>query len=240
MAGLVYKSFANEPLFSSAGPSELDVIQGGVGDCYFLSTLASIARTDPTQIKDDITKLSNGTYDVRFFSKGKAIEENIDAELPVWANSGGLAYAQLGQGGSIWVALMEKAFAEFRNNGDNYATISSGWMTEVYTDLGFASSSIGINGGTNLATVYDTIANDLAHHESVTVATYSDVPYYVPLIGGHAYTVDSVSYIGGQWYLNLRNPWGTVGIAGYPSNNGYVSITWTEMSSLDGMVAAKV
>jgi hypothetical protein len=38
--------------------------------------------------------------------------------------------------------------------------------------------------------------------------------------------------------LNLRNPWGTVGISGYASNNGDVTVTAAEAyASIEGFTA---
>jgi len=46
-----YKAFSNRPLFADGGPSIDDIRQGYVGDCYFLATLAAIAKTNANVIR---------------------------------------------------------------------------------------------------------------------------------------------------------------------------------------------
>jgi calpain family cysteine protease len=240
--GLQYVNFSNDPLFSPSGPQETDVVQGDLGDCYFLATLASIARTDPNAIRNDITSEGSGVYDVKFYNNGKQVNEYVDSELPVYDGTSSLAYAKLGQDNSTWVAIMEKAFAVFRNGADNYAAIGTGgWMTEVYNDLGFANSSNAVN-PLNLAGDLGTIETDLAQGLSVTVATVQWFSSNIPLITDHAYSVDSVYYSSAQheYYVEMRNPWGFVGAGGLAANNGYVSIPETDLSCFVVIDSARV
>ncbi len=52
---------SSRPLFAAAGPSKDDIVQGQVGDCYFLATLAATARTNPNRIRQSVVELGNGT-----------------------------------------------------------------------------------------------------------------------------------------------------------------------------------
>jgi hypothetical protein len=221
---LAYESFAADPLFSPAGPAANDVVQGGLGDCFFLAVLAAIAGTDPGQIRQEVVELADGTFLVRFSSKGTIVYEHVDAELPTYSN-GQLAYAQLGQGDSLWVAIMEKAFAIFRDNQDSYADISAGWMNEVYTDLGLTTTTTDQASQANAGDMMSLIQSELAENQAVTVAILTVTPD-APLLADHAYSVDSVVVTDGVVTgLTLRNPWGNVGVAGYAPNNGLVTIT---------------
>ena len=76
-----YHSFASNPLFSDAGPRPDDVIQGDVGDCYFLSVLSSVAKVDPMLIKQSIVDLGDGTFAVQFTRDEKQIFIRVDADL---------------------------------------------------------------------------------------------------------------------------------------------------------------
>ena len=67
ISGTTYKNFSNEPLFAANGPTQDDIRQGDVGDCYYLSTLAAIAKADPTRIEHSIEQMSDGTYVVQVF-----------------------------------------------------------------------------------------------------------------------------------------------------------------------------
>jgi hypothetical protein len=238
LSGTSYKSFAGDPLFSSAGPAANDIVQGDLGDCYFVASLSAIAQTDPNQIRQDVVELSDGTFLVRFMNGNKAVYEHVDADLPV--NSGGnLVYAQLGAGNSVWVAIMEKAFAEFRNGANSYQNISSGWMSEVYSDLGIANTNNFYE--PNAADLLSQIQADLTAGDAVTVGI-DNVPSGTPLINDHAYSVVAVEKDshGNLIGLELRNPWGTVGISGYASNNGDVTVTAAQAyASIEGFTAGK-
>jgi hypothetical protein len=48
------------------GVSAGDVRQGGTGDCYFLSSMASLAQNHPDLIQNNIQQNPNGTYTVTF------------------------------------------------------------------------------------------------------------------------------------------------------------------------------
>jgi len=124
--GLSVASFANHPLFVKDGPSKDDVFQGGGGDCYFLSMLAALADAHPDYIKDTVADLSDGTYVVRFFQpNGEKTYVRVTAEL--WVdNTGAPMYARLGREGSIWVPIIEKAFAICRRNTASYGSIVGG------------------------------------------------------------------------------------------------------------------
>jgi hypothetical protein len=227
VSGIHYQSFSGDPLFAPAGPSPDDVIQGQLGDCYYLATLASIAQTDPQQIRQDIVQLSDGSFLVRFNSDGHAVYEHVDSQLPVY-DDGQLAYAQLGEDNSVWVAVMEKAFAVFRNNADSYANLNGGWMSEAFSDLGFTSTDAYPASAAALAS---TIQSDLAANEAVTLATLS-VPSGITMVADHAYTVSSVTTddSGDVTGITLRNPWGEAGF-NLPANNGYLTLSPADVFS---------
>src|SRR5205085_4339148 len=102
----------SHPLFASDGPKEDDIRQGKVGDCYFLSVLSSVAKIDPWRVRQSVLDLGDGTYAVQFNRDGRKVFIRVDADLPTWAD-GSLAYAHLGSQGSLWVAILEKAFVSF-------------------------------------------------------------------------------------------------------------------------------
>ncbi len=214
-----YQSFAGDSLFAPAGPSISDVSQGELGDCYLLSVLSSVAKTDSTLIRQMVTANANGTYTVTFDgSKGTKVTVNSDlATLP----GGRPAYAQLGTDNSLWVAILEKAYADFVNpRADSYATISGGWMGDAFSALGLKSTStFAATSPTSLATL---LQKDLRANDFVTLGTVATLPGSNPLVAGHAYEIDSVSVgkTGAITSVTLRNPWGN-DIAG----GGYVTVT---------------
>src|ERR1700722_2983891 len=77
-----YENFASDPLFSSAGPTPADVNQGYVGDCYFLSTLSSVAKLDPSLIRKDVIANGDGTFTVDFTNGKTQNQIRVNADLP--------------------------------------------------------------------------------------------------------------------------------------------------------------
>lgn len=210
-----YKNFSSEPLFSSKGPSINDINQGYLGDCYLLSTLSSVAKTDPALIKKEIVANADGTYTVSFGAKlGTHIK--VDAELPVWPD-GQVAYAGLGQQGSLWVSLVEKAYVSYKNlKANSYASINGGWMSDAFAALGLKSQTV-TNEGSSAALVA-TLAADLKAGDFTTFGTASSLPGNSPMIADHAYEVDSVNVANNT--VTFRNPWGNGS-----ANDGYVTVS---------------
>ena len=236
--GSTYADFSSHPLFASNGPSETDVIQGQVGDCFYLSVLASVARTDPSRIRQSALDMGDGTYLVQIAKPTGNVFVHVDGQLPV--RGGAPGYAGLGAQGSIWVAIMEKAYATYEGPTSGYASLNGGWMDQSYASLGAASSSY--LGGAGATDMMNRIAQELTAGESVTYGT-GTITAGAPLVGEHAYTVDSVNLDsqGTPISLTLRNPWGTVGVGSAPGNNGYVTVTAAQAyTCLAGVVGALV
>ena len=208
-------SYAGRPLFSN-GPQYNDIEQGSLGDCYFLAGLSALAQTDPNLIQQSITALGDGTYAVRFYKGSTAYYYRIDAQLP--SSGGGLAYARLTQSGSeLWVALLEKAFAQFRSGQNSYASIEAGSPDEALKAITgascktYSSKSLGAN------TLAQQIQTELAAGHAVAAASTADK---FPIVGSHAYEVHAVEKnSAGTWYVTVYNPWGVDG-DGSDSNTG--------------------
>jgi hypothetical protein len=238
-ASLHYQDFSNDPLFPAAGPSENDIRQGQVGDCWFLATLSSIAKTDPGLITKDVIAVGDGTFEVKFTKGGVANTVRVDGMLPT-TSWGAVAYASLGTESSLWVAIVEKAYATIRTTADSYDSMNSGWMDEAF-------AAFGVHGLTttrvyNAQSLLNTVAQDLAAHQSVVmgIGTPADA---APLIGSHAYTVDSVikDANGIVTGLVLRNPWGVDGAGSDGTDDGYVTVTGQQaFDSMLGFTAATV
>jgi hypothetical protein len=241
---ITYKSFADAPLFSSAGPKPDDIKQGYIGDCFFLSTLASVAKISPNIIRNDITTGADGTYTVKFMTAAKRPEYvRVDADLPVWSGIGGgggnLAYAGLGAQGSVWVAVMEKAYAEFRTHSHSYASIDGGWMTEAFSALGLASNSV--YWAANSTSLMNLVNAQVKAKHFATFATGDTITGDAPLIADHAYEIDSIQYDakGRPVSIRLRNPWGVDGAGHDGADDGYVTITAAQMlKNMSGVVVA--
>ena len=92
------------PLFEHE-PCLEDIRQGGLGDCYFLATMASVVETDPSIIKD-MMRDNGDTVTVRFYGqKGHPHYFNIKKSVPV-SDDGKEPFAK----GAYWVQYLEKAY----------------------------------------------------------------------------------------------------------------------------------
>jgi Calpain family cysteine protease/RTX calcium-binding nonapeptide repeat (4 copies) len=246
--GLTYKNFATYPLFADAGPSRNDVCQGYVGDCWYLSVLSAMAYENPNSIRQSVVELGDGTYAVQFTrNNGDDLFVRVDADLPV--DSGGeLNYAWFGAQNSIWVAIMEKAYACFRDAEitspstyvATYSNLDGGWMDEAFGDLGYHANCVWT--ATNATSLIDEIQAELNAGKAVTLAVDNPASG-TPLIGDHAYTVIRVQAdADGNVTLLLRNPWGIDGVSQSDGHDdGYVTVTAAQaFASWSGLISANV
>jgi hypothetical protein len=239
-----YTNFATKPLFADAGPTRNDVAQGGVGDCWYLAALSSIAGVNPNAIRQSVVDLGDGTYAVQFTrNNGSKAFVRVDADLPVGGSWGGLFYANLGMQSSLWVAIMEKAYACFRYESTavaSYGKIDGGWMDEAFADHGFAST--GIWNATDGTALLNQLKTQLSAGKAVTLATQGPA-LGAPIVDeSHAYHVISVQTDAeGEMSVLLRNPWGVDGAGSDGNDDGYVRLTAAQAyASWMGVISAKV
>lgn len=218
-----YSNFASNPLFSHVGPKLTDIRQGALDDCYLMAGLGALSLADPQAIRHSIAALGDGTFAVRFFDPSGEVYVRVDADLPV-TESGSLAYAGLGAEGSIWVPIVEKAYAFYRLGDGQYQSLAGGFSGEIFEDLGIApvSSFIGLAGEDILAQ----FAAQLGAGQSVVMGTdYS--PGDSPVITGHAYVVAGVmnDEQGKPIAVRLYNPWGVDGNNVDGADDGFITLT---------------
>ena len=222
--GSNYQDFSSNPLFSTSGPSKNDIDQGGLADCYFLAPLSAVAKANSGRIRNSVVSLGDGTYAVRFYNQdADSVYVRVDGDLPT--SGGNLAYAGLGIGNSIWVAVMEKAWAFYRNYDADYDSIANGSSAELFGALGAPATSLSVNSTykmTNTANdLWDYVATQLWNGKAMTCGTPDTPPN---LVGSHSYMIDNVTIDqNGNRFITLRNPWGA---AGDPS--AYVTLSATQ------------
>ncbi len=240
----VYKKFDNNPLFATSGPKANDIQQGQIGDCFFISTLAATANVSPDTIRTMVADLGDGTYAVRLHNAANTAKYfRVDGDLPTYsASSNTPAYAKLGAQNSMWVAIIEKAFAHQRRSDGKYASINGGWMTESFRAIaGKSATSISKTVAKNATAFMDWVQTKLKQGEIVTMAVLT---YAGPLnlIEGHAYTVVRVETLSdGTKQIVVRNPWGTDGrFSDDGADDGYVTLTAADaFTAIDSYVSAK-
>lgn len=219
-SGIAYRT-ANGNLFNG-NPSRADARQGYLGDCYFIASVAAIADSNASAIRNMFVDNGDGTYTVRFFN-GTADYVTVNRRLPSFAN-GTLAYSGLGQSitstaTTLWIALAEKAYAQWNETGNSgrdgtnrYSALEGGWMSYVNQQvLGYNSSNFSF-----ASTSKQTLIDAVASRRAVTFGTTNNPGN--GLVGSHAYIV--TAYNASTDTFSSFNPWGT-------SHPG--ALTWAQL-----------
>ncbi len=200
---------ASGALFQN-GISYTDVRQGDLADCYLLAALAATALRSPDVIQNMFIDNGDGTYTIRFYNNGVANYITVDRYLPTTA-LGTFAYAGFdtfynNPGNELWVALIEKAYAQISELG---------WLGQdninSYQGIASGSETVALNQITNRRTTGPNPLNfaQLVSAFSTGQMVFVDsnpvnvAPNIVP---GHEYVV--VDYNPTTQRVTLFNPWG--------------------------------
>ena len=211
------------------GSSADDIIQGSIGDCYFLSAIGSLCRFP--KLIDRLfhykSKTEQHVYGVYIFINGLWELVLIDDYFP-YAGSYFKQFAfGSSRGNELWVSILEKAWAKI--NGC-YAKIGCGGTpNEVFDVLTEAYSEYYTVNKNNKDELWKKMVDSKQKGYVMTAGTSGDV-YNLPieemgLSPGHAYTVLDLHEINGEKVMRLRNPWGNGEYSGDWSDS---SKKWTE------------
>ena len=229
----------NRSLFP-AGVSSIrpdNIRQGMIGDCYFLAAVASQARTPEGRqaIHDMIGDNHDGTFTVTFPGRDPVtVSAPTDAELATYSSAGS---------DGLWLAVLEKAYAESENNGaifpseNPYDEIGDGnYLSAGIEAMTGHSTDTDDTAFTSLETTRSKLTDALSHGRVVS-AGINEYPWSSGtesngLPQGHAYTV--LSFDPASDTITLRNPWGRgepVNASGQPldgNNDGTFTMTLAE------------
>ena len=113
-----YDAFPSKTLFGD-GISVNDVNQGNIGNCWFLAAASALAeypgRMEKVFLNHDTALNSQGIYAVNLYTLGVPHTVVIDDYLPL-TSQGNTLFAHPGKDNSLWVAILEKAFAKYYGN----------------------------------------------------------------------------------------------------------------------------
>ncbi|KAF8499476.1 cysteine proteinase [Hysterangium stoloniferum] len=220
----------DDPQFFVDGTQSSDIVQGNLGDCWFLGAVATLSSM-PDLIEQICVARDEkvGIYGFIFCRDGEWVDVIIDDQLfttvpkyetlvPETQNlyhkdkdlydkvarrgSKTLYFAHSSQENETWVPLLEKAFAKL--HGD-YAALDGGSACEALEDLtGGVSQLVCTND------IYDTEEfwhNDLMRATKDRLfGCYIDSP--AGLFSSHAYSILLALEYNGKRFLKIRNPWG--------------------------------
>jgi hypothetical protein len=216
------------------GVQASDVNQGRIGDCYFLSSMASIAKTHPELIEKAITQNADGTYTVKFHQPpgigdvmratgwgGVGGEGYVERFLQKFGvkpsethevvidgklpqDGGSNPYVHNGQN-ELWPMLMEKAFAKMFGG---YTAIGSGGEagSALMALTGAPLDHVALH-KTGTDALWAKLSDASANGYPMVATTGGSAPD-PDVITRHCYSVFGTEEKDGQRYVVLRNPWG--------------------------------
>lgn len=205
----------------------LDIKQGSLGDCYFLSAVAALTEFPYliTQIFRSNFSISYGYFEIVLFIDGEWQIVILDDYLPVYKSNGSLCFSKA-NGNELWVVLLEKAWAKV-NSG--YRNIIAGYENQALNALtGFPSeryntstNSMNVDELWKLITKFDRL-NSVMCATTTVDNSISDLG----LVACHAYSLIGAIEIPHEdktvKLVQIRNPWG------YKEWNG----DWSDYSNL--------
>ncbi len=234
-------------LWGMNGPQLADVDQGALADCYFLAAVGSLVSRSPAEVRDMIRDNGDGTYSVRFWRSNEPVWITVDGSLPVDA-AGNVEFAGVADSDGdglveTWVAILEKAYAVYRdtygkdNGRSGYADVGgTGHSDTVFRAL-VGGDPQRLTGLTEDEMV-DTLSAVNDGH-LVTVSTHSNAGGD-GWVASHVYTVVGTVERDGETWVILRNPWGdgepddsdNMGVA----DDGLFAVRVSELATKDSRV----
>jgi calpain-15 len=229
-----------------------DILQGELGDCWFLSALSVLADRPHLIDRILLTKKYNpeGAYAVRFFHDGDWKRVVVDDFFPT-------KYRQLafgcGKGQQLWVSILEKAYAKLHGS---YAAIVTGRAFDALFDLtgapcehiNFEKEGVDLNMAWGRLLSFRESSFLMAASCWRSDANEAQVAQFeaVGLVLNHAYSLVDVRAEAGVKLVKLRNPWGRQEWSGdwgrdsnrwtaewkqrlqYPEDKGTFWMTWPD------------
>jgi hypothetical protein len=196
--------FDGRPFIDRADPR--DVQQGYLGDCYFMASLAAIAKDNPRVLENAIRDNGDGTYRVRFYDDdGRAHDETVDADF--WVNARGrMRYGRSLTRDELWPALIEKAYAQWKGG---YGAIESGKGKDVFRALMGQRANRVATADQTADQLWARVRSATRDGRPMVADTYGTEKKYLRtgIADNHVYTVLGTQEEDGHRYVILRNPW---------------------------------
>ena len=203
------------------GVEEGDVVQGALGDCWFLGALSLLACSG-NEFIDEIfvsSRLDSGRHVLKFFKNGGWHEVEVDDLIPCGPD-GKPAFARCKDENEFWVPIVEKAYAKLHGG---YHNLTAGQMGYALKDLtGEPVESLHLDspetlpcGSIDEDSIWNLFIENIA--ESHIMGCLIDSPAAMAeeknsydLLLNHAYGIIDCQEIQGNRLLRIRNPWGSI------------------------------
>jgi hypothetical protein len=203
-----------------------DIKQGGLGDCYLMSSAAAVGEFEKRLSEAFVTKTYNteGIIAINTHVLGLKKTIYLDDYLPFWSSTSSyLAFAQPSTNKELWGPFIEKAWAKVSGN---YEITEGGWASEAVRFITnspsywYAVSSF--DAATRNISAYNIISENDALNNIMSASTScssggDSVVNGVGLAQCHAYTLLSTHVLKNadgsvkDYLLKIRNPWASDG-----------------------------
>uniref|UniRef100_A0AAR2JKQ7 Calpain catalytic domain-containing protein n=1 Tax=Pygocentrus nattereri TaxID=42514 RepID=A0AAR2JKQ7_PYGNA len=201
------------PQFIVDGATRMDVCQGVLNDCWFLSALASVSLCPPllkqvVPMEQSFQRGYTGCFSFRFWQYGQWVEVKVDDRLPT--QNGQLIYLCSSQSNEFWSPLLEKAYAKLKGG---YSALNMGFPHEALVDM---------TGGVTEVLMLQTLPQNLSSFLRPLLARGAlincantlgplEQKNEFGILFKHAYSVTGLETVSCEVELvRVRNPWGKV------------------------------
>lgn len=220
--------FLDLPVYDKK-PSPMDVVQGAVGDCWLMASLATLAHHHPDVISSMVKDNFDGTYSVHFadgevvtvsgdvWLQPGVVSENPESEYGGYSTVlyGARARSDRPAGGPQWPWIIEKAMATRYGSYGNLNAGMPAWALGVLYNKETFTQQMQPDGSLyqweNLKKGVISPAFEVAP-DGVGSSPLDERMLSNPTVVGikdHAYAVLGVTERNGEQYARLYNPYGT-------------------------------
>ncbi|XP_049332708.1 calpain-9 [Astyanax mexicanus] len=204
------------PQFIVDGATRMDVCQGVLNDCWFLSAVASVAMNPPLLKRVVPTDQSfqnryTGCFSFRFWQYGQWVEVKVDDRLPT--QNGQLIFLRSNQSNEFWSPLLEKAYAKLKGG---YPALNLGFPHEALVDMtGGVTEVLMVQA---LPVALGSFLRPLLARGTLINCANTQGPLEkkneLGILFKHAYTVTGLETVRTKYgpveLVRVRNPWGKV------------------------------
>ncbi|KAG7479123.1 calpain-9-like [Solea senegalensis] len=208
------KEICPSPQFIINGATHLDIRQGKLNDCWFLSAIASLAVHRSLLIKvvpleQSFKEGYNGSFTFKFWQYGQWEEVRIDDLLPTQNNK--LIYLSSPDRYEFWSSLLEKAYAKLKGG---YRALDMGFPHEAMVDMtGGVTEVLNISLlPQDLPTILQHLLSKGALINCANCQGALETRNELGIMFRHAYSLTAVEKVksahGTEDLVRILNPWG--------------------------------
>lgn len=217
-------------MWGSHDIEEADIVQGYIGDCWLMASIAALAER-PKHIKEAfLTEDINtaGVYALQMHLLGSPITVTIDNFVPIEKDFAYYYYATVSEDGAIWGPLLEKAMAKYLGN---YEAINGGYEKFAFQTIMGAPYTEYWTEYLTTDELWTVLTSEDEHDSMMSAGSFygwggDSSTNWLGIPYSHAFSVLGTAMLDdGTRLIHMRNPWGVESFSGDWSD---FNLTWTE------------